>query len=761
LPSKKKELVSANPDLRLVALTATAGLMVEEDMRNILELAESDVLRESVADREYFSYQIVPVDDGESKTVAFRKILENDLATALKQQSLPALLEKNNSRQEKTVGIVFCIYANPHGKNTVLDGTTHYLFETMGTLEPDKVFMPRNGRESHLKYNLDAFLSGKVRSFSSKTPTLCPRCYSYHYTSLSKNQRNTPDPEVELALIEENISQLADTTAQKICQRCRNIFEETEAYKRQKKQWENLIKTNQNDFKHSRFDILVATKGFGMGIDKSSVRFVIHTSLSSGLESWYQEVGRAGRDNERAHIVLLVDPPNFACYKELATMTPKLPRCSWTGGCAHGRQSICDYGKQHIFITRSYPGAEADAISALRMLDYLLAIHRQTGANPIPVRFNYSDDTNTKELALYRLSCLGLVDDYTITYEFPPRFEVILHIATIPENGEDLELVRSTIRSSLFTYMRHWTDPEANYLKRFDRVRSEYKPLRSLTAKTRNFRIFNQLELFYIQYGFFNTVYEHLLLLLDHTYKDIVKMRYDMLWNLCRVVDSWRDNQCQRIRILPYFEGSDVDQSYQCGCCNVCSPELDFHNRVMPRAKNTSIETSRIELDELLRNNDLNIPKLKQLCEVFQDYWDSNYTKGRSILAGDPNNLPALYLTWKFSPPTELAGNTKRLLITANEQCIPLAQLKELYQVTIVPPQSELMLLLNELGSTCDSLEGWEFLAQEAEKHQRYSDAKVAALHDCLDFFLLIEELPSETESLRNKALLIEEIINA
>ena len=201
--------------------------------------------------------------------------------------------------------------------------------------------------------------------------------------------------------------------------------------------------------------------------------------------------------------------------------------------------------------------------------------------------------------------------------------------------------------------------------------------------------------------------------------------------------------------------------SYRCGCCNVCSPELNFLDRVERRTQNKSIETSEIELNELLRNNDLDIPELKQLCEVFQDYRSQTYARGRSTLEGDPNNLPALYLTWKFPPPAELAANTKRLLLTANEQGVPLTQLKELYQASIVPPQSELVLLLNELGSTCDSLKGWDFLAEEAAKHQRYSDAKVAALHDCLDFFLLIEELPPETEALRNKALLIEEMINA
>ena len=113
----------------------------------------------------------------------------------------------------------------------------------------------------------------------------------------------------------------------------------------------------QDHFKTDQFPVLVTTMGFGMGIDQSNIRYVVHMCYSNSLEAYYQEVGRAGRDGQPAHALIISRARTPDCLQYQAIINHYEPQCVYGWRCKYTNGTKCDYGMQAKLISDHYPSA--------------------------------------------------------------------------------------------------------------------------------------------------------------------------------------------------------------------------------------------------------------------------------------------------------------------------------------------------------------------------------------------------------------------
>jgi len=179
----------------------------------------------------------------------------------------------------------------------------------------------------------------------------------------------------------------------------------------------------QRSFKRNEFPLLVATRAFGMGIDKPNIRYTVHYNLPQSLEAFYQEAGRAGRDREKAHCIVIFsdDHPERSNRLLQPDVTSQEIR-SALEEC----EEKSDVERLLYMLTRSYRGVQEEQAVIQGVLNQIIRLlsRREIGESvSLNIDFGPEDIQPARDKALYRLSILGVVSDYTLNHQ-KRKFEV-------------------------------------------------------------------------------------------------------------------------------------------------------------------------------------------------------------------------------------------------------------------------------------------------------------------------------------------------
>ena len=636
----------------IIALTATASEVVRGDILNVLNLDEDAIIQNVSSDRPNLSLSVWPVKsrNRDAKSKMLRSLIAEKIPRALGIDFNKFV--QSDGKTYDHAGVVFGIYADPVGSSTIHEGVYSIAYELNNCLAMDK---------------------HTIGVYSSTAKRFCPYCKSHRIVS--------------------------EGGARGIlaCLDCKKYFKQEKASK--SPIWDDKIRDTQDKFQRSEFPFLVATKGYGMGIDKRNIRFIIHHALASGLEGYYQEAGRAGRDGKHAHVALIYIPPDPQCENEhLKGKSPPKPPCvlgdfyeKWR--CPYHLPAICDYGLQARFIEWSYSGIEAD-------LNHVLDIYRKLEKEEriTSRRWNRDDDEEKdkiKELALYRLQLLGLIKGYSLAYcQGFTKFE--------PEG-----------------YRRDWKPEEVvarllSFLERYMNVGPEY--ISNAKTKFLNIKVNGQ------DHGIRGEKFisEVSRVLLEHIYDTIPKMRYQMLENEMNYANI---KQCRRIIFYTIFDGVDriILDKFHCNFCDICVPDLNF-----PPDSRAEEPTYDPELDEIVRR----LPALLErfdtntLKEVVQavikmEAVTSLFTRITKYLEQRYNNPSALYIAGTLSRHRGERQEALRYLRDGFKFGIDWGlhpeSLTTFYYEAININIEEAFSWLLETDGPWDSFEGLEFLLEESD----------------------------------------------
>ena len=206
--------------------------------------------------------------------------------------------------------------------------------------------------------------------------------------------------------------------------------------------WEQKKREFAESFKSNRIPLMVSTNAFGMGIDKPNIRYVFHYGMPGSIEAYYQEVGRAGRDQGKAICLLIWNERDRARSDRLTITDGSLE------DVRNEQESIRwpdadSITQQLYFLLETFQGVEVELAEVERLVDDSEFLPNLGYRKTIELAKGTNKEADNRERALYRLMLLGVVEHYLVESTF------VVNLASISSIG---------IASALLEFAKR-TDP--------------------------------------------------------------------------------------------------------------------------------------------------------------------------------------------------------------------------------------------------------------------------------------------------------------